>query len=106
MPFTPEELAAMAAADAEIESSFILTPEELALGRELDREITLEMMDPRKRRIAQNERAYREAHREEIAQNKRAYYEAHKEKLKAYQREYHKRKRARQSGNSEQAQTK
>ena len=37
MSFTPEELAEMARADAEIEREFILTAEEAAESRELDR---------------------------------------------------------------------
>lgn len=41
MPFTPEELAAMAAADAEIEAEFRLTPEDLARSRDQDREAPL-----------------------------------------------------------------
>ena len=37
--FTPQELAEMAAADAEIEAEdFVLTPEELALSRQMDRQ--------------------------------------------------------------------
>ena len=36
--FTPEELAEMAAADAEIDTEFRLTQEDLERSRELDRE--------------------------------------------------------------------
>lgn len=37
MPFTPEELAEMAAADAEIEASFRLEQADLDRSRELDK---------------------------------------------------------------------
>ena len=78
MPFTPEELAAMAAADAEIEAEFRLTPEDLARSRAQDREAVLEQMDPERRKVAASQKAYREAN---------------KEKYNAYMREYQRRRR-------------
>lgn len=61
MPFTREELAAMAAADREIEENFCLDPEDMALSRELDRAAKLEAMTGDKRKVAAQKKAYREA---------------------------------------------
>ena len=105
--FTPEELAELAAFDAEIDESDI-TQNEIDASRERDREAVLAGMSKRNRKIAENHRAYYEANREKIAEyqrayyeatrekiaeNKRAYYEANREKWNAYQREYKKRRR-------------
>lgn len=61
MPFTREELAAMAAADREIEENFCLDPEDMALSRELDLAAKLEAMTGDKRKVAARKKAYREA---------------------------------------------
>lgn len=53
MSFTPEELAAMAAADAEIEAEFFLTNEEAAASKEA---------------VAEYQRRYREANKEKWKQ--------------------------------------
>ena len=105
--FTPEELAELAAFDAEIDESDI-TQNEIDASRERDREAVLAGMSKRNRKIAEyqrayreatrekiaeNQRAYREANREKIAEYQRAYYEANREKWNAYQREYKKRRR-------------
>ena len=90
--FTPEELAELAAFDAEIDESDI-TQNEIDASRERDREAVLAGMSKRNRKIAENQRAYREANREKIAEAKRTYYEANREKWNAYQREYKKRRR-------------
>ena len=63
--FTPEELAEMAAADAEIEKSFRLSREDILQSRELDRDVAFERLPPEKKRVAAYQRAYREANREE-----------------------------------------
>ena len=70
MGFTPAELAEMARADAEIEASFHITNEDIALGRALDREVALEHMDPKKRKVAESQRRYREANKEKVAESK------------------------------------
>ena len=57
MGFTPAELAEMARADAEIEADFCMTNEEIAFGRILDRDFTLENMDRQSRKIAEGKRA-------------------------------------------------
>ena len=105
--FTPEELAELAAFDAEIDESDI-TQNEIDASRERDREAVLAGMSKRNRKIAENKRAYYEANREKIAEYQRAYYEenrekiaenqrayreANREKWNAYQREYKKRRR-------------
>lgn len=78
MPFTPEELAEMAAADAEIEASFRLEQEDLDRALALDRLAHFEGLPPEKRKLAAQQRAYREANRE---------------KYNAYMREYMRRKK-------------
>ena len=87
MGFTPAELAEMARADAEIESTFCVTNADIALGRLIDREAILDRMDSKQKRIAEAQRRYREAHREEIAEAQRRYYEAHKEEIVEGKRE-------------------
>ena len=105
--FKPEELAELAAFDAEIDESDI-TSDDIKESRKRDRQAVLGEMDNQKRKIAEyrrayyeanrekiaeNKRAYREANREKIAEYQRAYYEANREKWNAYQREYKKRRR-------------
>lgn len=85
MGFTAAELAEMARADAEIEATFRLTNEDLALGRQIDREAVLEGMDARARKQAEYQRRYREANRDKVAE---------------YQRRYRRRKRMEAEGNA------
>ena len=107
--FTPEELEELRRADAELDEEFVQTQEERVASRNRDRMARIEGMEPDKRKIAENQRAYyeanrekiaenqrayREANREKIAENKRAYYEANREKWNAYMREYRRRKKA------------
>ncbi len=89
MPFTAEELAEMARADAEIEESFRLTAEDLVLQRALDRAAALEQMPPEKRARAARQKAYYEAHREKVAAYQKAYREANPEKVAARQKAYY-----------------
>lgn len=77
--FTAEELAEMAAADAEIEAEFRLTPEELEQSSELDREAKFSSLPPEKRKVAEYQKAY---------------YEANREKRRAYMREYMRKRRS------------
>ena len=107
--FTPEELEELRRADAELDEEFVQTQEERVASRNRDRRARIEGMEPDRRKIAENQRAYREANREKIAENKRAYYEANREKIaenkrayyeanrekwNAYMREYRRRKKA------------
>lgn len=89
MGFTAAELAEMARADAEIEATFRLTNEDLALGRQIDRDAVLEGMDARARKRAERQRQYREAHKDEQAEYNRRYYEAHKDERAERQRQYY-----------------
>jgi hypothetical protein len=88
MPFTAEELEEMRRADEEIEQKFHLTNDDLIWEREMEREIALERMSPEKRRIAEYQRAYREANRDSIAEKQRAYYEANRDSIAEYKRAY------------------
>ena len=70
--WTPAELEERARADAEIEAGpFRFTDAEIAFGRLFDREVILDRMDSKHKRIAEYQRRYREAHKEEIAEGKR-----------------------------------
>ena len=69
--WTPAELEERARADAEIEAGpFRFTDTEIALGRLIDREAILDRMDSKQKRIAEYQRRYYEAHKEEIAEGK------------------------------------
>ena len=70
--FTPEELAEMARADAEIEASFRLTNEELECSRSLDREAVVDRMDYGRRKLAERKKAYREANLDKVAEYQKA----------------------------------
>ena len=80
--FTPEELAELAAADAELDESFYLTQEERVESRKRDRAARLANMDKRQRKIAESQRAYREANREEYNAYMREYRRKRREKQK------------------------
>ena len=69
--FTPEELKELAAFDAEINDEPI-TQEEIEESRRRDKEAKHEAKDKKSQKIAENQRAYREANREKIAENQRA----------------------------------
>ena len=90
--FTPEELAEMAAFDAEIENE-PLTNEEIRESRERDRAALDDRKDKKEKKIAEGKRAYYAANKEKIAEAQRAYYAANKEKINAYMREYRRRRR-------------
>ena len=88
--WTPAELEERARADAEIEAGpFRFTDAEIAFGRLFDREVILDRMDSKQKRIAESQRRYYETHKEEIAEGKRRYYEAHKEEIAETQRRYY-----------------
>lgn len=85
--WTPAELEEMARADAEIEASFRVTDADLAIGRLFDREAILDRMDSKQKRIAETQRRYYEAHKEERTEAQRRYREAHKEEIAEGKRE-------------------
>nr|DAG38911.1 MAG TPA: hypothetical protein [Caudoviricetes sp.] len=66
--FTPAELEELRRADEAIERGFRWTNEELAESRERDRESVLDQMDGKSRRLAERQKAYREANREKVAE--------------------------------------
>ena len=85
--WTPAELEEMARADAEIEASFRVTDADLAIGRLFDREAILDRMDSKQKRIAESQRRYYEAHKEERTEAQRRYREAHREEIAEGKRE-------------------
>lgn len=93
MKFTPEELAEMAAADAEIEASFRLEQADLDRSRELDRVARFDVLSPEKQKVAAQKKAYREANKDKVAAQRKAWYEANREKYNAYMRNYFRKKR-------------
>lgn len=68
--FTTEELAELAAYDAEVDADD-LTQEEIRESRARDREAKLDALDHRGKRIAEQQRAYKAANRERIAEKRR-----------------------------------
>ena len=93
MSFTPEELAEMAEADAEIEASFRLEPDDLVRSARFDRLAHFEALPPEKRKVAAQKKAWYEANREKVAAQQKAWYEANREKYNAYMREYMRKRR-------------
>ena len=82
--FTPEELAEIAAADAQIEAEFELTLEE-----RLEIDAQNRALKVKDRRKAEKRRAYYQANREAIAAYQRAYYQANREEIAEYKRAYY-----------------
>lgn len=80
--FTPEELEELRRADEALDESFVQTQEEIELSRERDRKSRLSNMDPDKRKIAESQRAYREANREKYNAYMRNYFAARRAKKK------------------------
>ena len=74
MGFTKEELEAMRLADEEIEREFRWTNEELEASRKRDRESTLDQKDFADQKVAEYQKAYREANREKINEKRRRKY--------------------------------
>lgn len=105
MPFTPEELAAMRAADAEIEAGFVgLTSDEQKAADERDAAARDAGRDEKRQRRREQARRYYEAHRaeynarslawyhankERCRERRHAYYVAHKDEALAYNRAYY-----------------
>ena len=71
--FTKEELEELARADAELDETFVQTQEERVASRKRDRDAALAAKDSEKRKIAENQRAYREANREKYNEYQRNY---------------------------------
>lgn len=107
MSFTPEELAAMAEADAQIEAEFELTYEEVQLSRELDayavwQRSSWEEIEKREtakknraRSYCQNseskkqyQRAYYQRNKQRCIARKKAWYHENKGSVRAQQKAY------------------
>ena len=88
MGFTAEELEAMAAADEEIEATFCITADEIKESRDLDRQIKMDGMDAKQRKIAARQAEYRSTNREKIAARQAEYRAEHRDEYNAYMREY------------------
>lgn len=105
--FTPAELAELADADAEIDSSFELSEDEAAASRMRDymaQGLTpsqIKALERQHRYYQKNRekklqymRAYAQAHKEEIAARKKLWYQENKERIREQHREYFQRNNA------------
>lgn len=84
MPFTKAELEEMRREDEEIERGFRLEQADLERSSEFDRLARFEALPFDKKKVAAQQKAYREANREKVAAQKKAYYEANREKWLVY----------------------
>ena len=71
--FTPEELEELRRADAELDEEFIQTQEEIMESRKRDKQVLFDRLDNKGKKIAENQRAYREANREKYNEYMRNY---------------------------------
>ena len=85
--FTPDELAELAAADAEIDAA-PLTLEDYRETDGRDRSVRMERKGPKGRKVAAQQKAWYEANREKVAAQQKAWYEANREKVAAQQKAY------------------
>ena len=83
LAFTPEELEAMRLADEEIEREFSLSVDDIASSNELDRASWYDRKSEKERKVAAQNKAYREANKDRIAEYQKAYYEANKDRIAA-----------------------
>ena len=87
--FTEQELEELRRADEELDESYTLSMDDIALSRRLDREAKMDRLDNKGKKIADYQAAYREANREKIADYQAAYYEANREKIAAQKAAYY-----------------
>ena len=83
MGFTREELAAMRAADAEIEESFLLSREEREEARLRDRDSSEQLRTHQEVKELQYHREYYYKNRERINAQRREYYRENRERILA-----------------------
>lgn len=81
--FTSEELEELRRADEELDAGFRQTQEEIVESRRRDRQAKLDRKDHRNKKIADQQRAYREANRKEYNAYMREYLRKRREKKKA-----------------------
>lgn len=86
--FSPQELAEMAAADAEIEATFRLTNEDLALCARLDKAAKTERLNNRRRKESDRQKAWYAANRAKVRAKQKAYKKANREKVAAQKKVY------------------
>lgn len=90
--FTPEELAELAAFDAEIDDE-PLSAQDYRDSAQRDKDAVFAEKGEKQRRQARKnaakQRKYREANKDQIAAKQREYREANKDQIAAYQREYY-----------------
>ena len=77
--FTDEELAELAAIDAELDAMPV-SNEEVQESLRRDRAAAFAAKDNKRAKVAERQRRYREANKEKEAEYQRRYYEANKEK--------------------------
>lgn len=92
MPFTKEELEAMARADAKIEENFRMTHEEVVLSSLRDKNA---LDQRRKATYGETRRRYYQKNRDEICRKAREQRAADPEKARAYFNDYYKKNRER-----------
>lgn len=80
--FTPEELAELAAADAEIDAA-PLTLEDYRETDDRDRSVRMERKGPKGKKVAAQQKAYREANREKYNAYMREYMRKRREHYRA-----------------------
>lgn len=81
--FSPEELEELRKLDAEIDENFCQTAEEIKESRQRDRMSRLDNLCSEKRKIAESQRAYREANKDKYNAYMRNYFAARRAKQKA-----------------------
>ena len=89
MAFTPEELEVMRLADEEIEREFSLSVDDIASSNELDRASLYDRKSEKERKVAAQNKAYREANKDKIAEYNKAYRKANKDKIAARRKAYY-----------------
>lgn len=88
MSWTPEELAAMAEADAEIDEEFELTDEDLELSAAIDADIRINRSTAPRKSLAKYRAEYFKRNREQIYAKRRARRQAHLDKSRAKEQAY------------------
>lgn len=83
VPFTPEELAELAAFDEEIDGQIAFDREEDEAARQRDWEIKQERRDPKSRKKANRDKQYYQEHRGEYRATRQSYQDSHKNEIKA-----------------------
>ena len=89
IPFTQEELAELAAYDAEVDDSLDYDRNEVAEQRARDLKFLDDRLDPKQLSKRKCDREYYQNHKDRINERNRVYAEAHAEQIRSYRREYY-----------------